>query len=303
MSGLDLDALASAWPHSPWTGVAADDLAHGLKVPSMLQDDAAALYHWLGRQAQGVGATLDLGTFLGGSAARLLSGLALSGQPFHLHGFDRFTSGTAARDRYLQGHAPIPGDNTDILPLAQAFLAPWAPHVTLHRGDIARMDWTGGPVGIAAIDAAKTPEVADRIAAQVFPALIPGRSVVIHLDALHSAQPWLAVQMARLATALRPLGRVSRNGLVFGCTAPVTPDLIFAARTARLDDAALIAAVQNAADTFAPAIPRPRFRAMVQTVKANPGVRVAWKMRPPPAAPERGRDTGPAAMRAARAKT
>lgn len=270
--------LHDLWPARPWTAVPAAALAPGLAVPSMLSDEEAQLYHWLGARAQGLGATVDLGAFAGGSAARLLSGLALSGRPYHLHAYDRFQAKPSTRARFLPG---TDRGARDILPLARAHLAPWAPHVTLHPGDIGAQRWTGGPVEILAIDAAKTPALADHIAATFFPALIPGRSVVIHQDFLHDAQPWLAVQMLRLAGAMRTLGRVSRDTVVFAPLRAVTPEDLAAARTDGLDDGALIAALRDAADHWAGVIPRPRLSAMIRKIKAHPGVRVAWRLRSP----------------------
>lgn len=273
--------LRSLWPDAPWRDIPAADLAPALAVPSMLSDREAQLYHWLGRRARGAGATIDLGAFAGGSAARLLSGLALSGNRYHLHAYDRFTAKPSTRARHLTRHGVPHAEDCDILPLATAHLSPWAPHVTLHRGDIAQAEWPGNPVEIIAIDAAKSPGLADHVAAQFFPALVPGVSVVIHQDFLHASQPWLAVQMARLAPAFATLGRVAADCVAFLNIAPVTPDMLTEARTDGMDDSALIHATRAAADHFAALAPRPRFRAMIARIKANPGVRIAWKMRPP----------------------
>lgn len=79
-----LDQITSEFAARPWAKVTDSDLAPGLAVPSMLQLEESQLYHWLGRHVPGDGATVDLGAYAGGSAARL-SGLALSGQGYHLH--------------------------------------------------------------------------------------------------------------------------------------------------------------------------------------------------------------------------
>jgi hypothetical protein len=245
----------------------------------MLSPEEGQLYHWLGRNAAGAGATLDLGAFAGGSAARLLSGLAESGAPYHLHAYDRFTARRETRERQLYPQGVAATDSDDILPLVEVHLAPWQGRVTLHRGDIALARWSGAPVEIMAVDAGKTPQLADHIAATFFPALVPGHSVVIQQDFLHAPQPWLAVQMARLRGCFRPLARVASDCVLFLCTAPVLPDALRAARTEGLDDAGLIAGLAEAADLFAADLPRDRFRAMVRKLRANPGVRVAWQMR------------------------
>ena len=127
-----------------------------------------------------------------------------------------------------------------------------------------RFCWTGGAVEVLAVDAGKTPALADRIAEQFFPALIPGVSLVIQQDFLHRVQPWLVVQMARLSHCFVPLQKVSSDCVVFLCTAPVTPADLHGARTDGLKDAALIAGLRQAADLFAPSLPRDRFRDMVK---------------------------------------
>lgn len=76
--------------------------------------------------------------------------------------------------------------------------------VTLHRGEIGGMCRTGGPVSILAVDAAKGAAVADHVAAEFFPALVPGRSVVVQQDYLISVQPWLCAQMVMLADCFLP---------------------------------------------------------------------------------------------------
>ena len=266
---------APGWDARPWEAVTDAALAPALAVPTMLSQEEGQLYHWLGTRAQGLGATVDLGAFAGGSSARLLSGLALSGRPYHLHAYDRFQAKASTRARFLPG---TDASDRDILPLARANLAPWAPHVTLHPGDIAAQRWTGGPVEILAIDAAKSPALADHIAAEFYPALIPGRSVVIHQDFLHDAQPWLAVQMLRLGDAMQLVGRAARDVAVFEPLRPVTAADLAAAQTAGLDDSALISALRTAADHWPGAFPRARFMAMIRRIKANPGVRVAWQM-------------------------
>lgn len=272
--------LKTAIAARDWHDIDPSLLTKARAVPSMLSEDETRLYHWLGRRAQGLGACVDLGAFAGGSAARLLSGLAVSGRPFHLHAYDRFTAREVTRRNHLYPAGVPVTEDDDILPLVRRFLAPWPDGVTLHRGDILDARWESGPVEIIAVDAAKTPELADHIAETFFPALIPGVSVVIQQDFLHAVQPWIAVQMAALRPFFAPAGQVSHDCVVFLNTAPVTPDAITRSRTAGLTDRELVDALRQAADGFAAdGLPRPRFRAMIDKVRANPGVRISWKMR------------------------
>jgi hypothetical protein len=245
----------------------------------MLTPEESLLYHWLGRRAQGLGATVDLGAYAGGSAARLLSGLALSGHDFHVHSYDRFRSSRAFWARYMPAE-PLPDrDDADLLPVAERNLAPWAGKVTLYQGDIGDMRWTGGPIEILSVDAAKGSAMADHIAAEFFPALVPGRSILVQQDYLMSVQPWLCAQMVALRDHVLPLAHVPKVGMVFLATAPVTAEALAASRVDNLTDGALMKRVREAASWHEGMVRRAPFKAMLEEIKANPGVRLGWQMR------------------------
>ncbi len=279
MQNTPIAALLAAYAERPWHGVSGKEMAQALAVPSMLTHEESQLYHWIGQNAAGFGATIDLGAFAGGSAARLLQGLQTGGRPHHLHAYDRFTANAAARARFLSPNGVALTNAENILPLVQQLLTPWQANLTLHPGDILTQTWSGDPVEILAIDAGKSPELTDHIAAQFMAPLVAGRSLVINQDFLHATQPWLAVQMAKLAASFTPVAQVVPDCVVFLCTAPIDARAIAAARTSGMTDDALISGVQAAAKVFAPWIKRRRFDAMVAKITANPGVRVAWKMK------------------------
>lgn len=274
-----VDKIVAEFAGRPWLGVPEADLGAAVQVPTMLTREEGLLYHWLGRQAQGNGATVDLGAYAGGSAARLLSGLARSGRSFHVHSYDRFRSSRAFWARFLP-EEPLPEtDDADLLPVVQRHLAPWEGHVTLHVGDIGEKHWTGGPIEILAVDAAKGSAMADHIAAEFFPALVPGLSILVQQDYLMAVQPWLCAQMVRLRDRFLPLAHVPKVGLVFLCVAPVTPQALAAARVDALTDGRLMGRVREAAAWHDGMVPRARFKAMLEQVKANPGMRLGWQMR------------------------
>lgn len=254
-------------------------MAAGLAVPSMLSGEESQLYHWLGRQAQGFGATVDLGAFAGGSAARLLSGLSLSGQPHHLHAYDHFTASADVWARFLPLVPVRPTDPTNILPVAEQHLAPWRTAVTLHRGDIRDQRWHGGAVEVLVVDAAKGSAVADHIAAEFFPALVAGRSIVVQQDYLQPIQPWLPAQMVALADHFVPLARVASDCMVFLCRSVPTTAALAAARTDPLTDGALMKRVREAARWHEGMVLRPPFQAMLAAIKAHPGARLSWQLK------------------------
>jgi hypothetical protein len=263
----------------PWRQVTEADLGPATTVPTMLTPEESQLYHWLGRRARGLGATVDLGAYAGGSAARLLSGLAHSGHPFHVHSYDRFRSSRAFWAKFMPDE-PLPeADDADLLPVVRRHLAPWQDHVTLHIGDIGDKRWTGGAIEILSVDAAKGAVMADHVAAEFYPALVPGQSILVQQDYLMSVQPWLCAQMVSLRDCFVPLAHVPRVGLVFLCLAPVTEAALQAARVGQLTDGKLMQKVREAAAWHAEMIPRGRFTAMLDQIKAHPGVRLGWQMR------------------------
>lgn len=263
----------------PWMSVPEADLGTAAQVPTMLTPEERQLYHWLGRRVSGDGATVDLGAYAGGSAARLLSGLQLSGRRFHVHSYDRFRSSRAFWAKFMPDE-PLPeADDADLLPVVERHLAPWQDQVTLHVGDIGEKRWTGGPIEILSVDAAKGAAMADHVAAEFFPALVPGRSIVVQQDYLMAVQPWLPAQMVALRDCFLPLAHVPRVGLVFLTVAQVTETALHAARVGALTDGKLMQRVREAATWHEGMVPRARFAAMLDQIKANPGVRLGWQMK------------------------
>jgi len=266
------------WANRPWVALSVADMAAGLAVPSMLSYEESQLYHWLGKRATGIGAVVDIGAFAGGSAARLLSGLAVGASTATLHAFDRFTAHRPAREAHLYPHGMPVTESDDILPLVEQFLSPWRHRLKLWRGDIATQRWTGEPLEIIAIDAGKSPRLTDHIAAEFLTCAVPGHSVIVHQDFLHASQPWLAVQMLGLQDQFKPVALVAKDCVVFECVQAVTSRALANSAVEGKTDADLIEGLRRAKAVYAPLVPPDRFLAMIRKIKANPGVRVAWKM-------------------------
>jgi len=263
----------------PWREVTPEALGAAEAVPTMLSPEECRFYFWLTSVwASGDGATVDLGSFVGGSTARLAAGHAAAGHEASIHAYDRFTADETAKARHLYptGIPAFPEPGT--LLLAHRLLTPWKPNVCLHEGDILDQQWPGDPIEVLVVDAAKTAMLADHIAASFYPALIPGRSILVHQDFLHRIQPWLPVQMQLLAGCFTPLARVARDCMVFLCTASPTPEAIAAAHTADLSDAEMARLIRAAARRYAPLVGRYAFARMVRKLTANPGARSTWKM-------------------------
>ena len=283
--GMDVPALpdrTEALAARPWTRLLARTLGGARAVPTMLSGEEQKLYYWLAAfWAEGAGEIVDLGCFAGGSTARLAEGRAAAGHAGGVHAFDRFTADARAKAAVLYPAGVAPFEGADILPLAQALLAPWAPAVTFHRGEIDRMGWAGGPIELLVMDASKTAASGDAMAATFFPHLMAGASLVVQQDCLHWAQPWVPAQMARLAGCFRPVAHAPRDTVVFLCERVPRPDEIAQARIAGSDDAAIDADLAAARARLAPLGLGARIDDSRAALAANPGKRRAFEFTRP----------------------
>ncbi len=253
------------------------------RVPTMLAEPEQRFYTWATQHwMTGIGEVVDLGSFIGGSTARLALGHALAGHSGKVHAYDRFTAdeGVKRRTLYKQGIAPFEGN--DIFGLSKDLLSPWADRITFHRGEIETQGWTGEPIEILCIDAFKKAVLADIMVKQFFPALVPGKSIIIHQDFLHHKNPWLAAQMINLRSAVTPVAFVQHDTMVFLVEQPMRHDLLSAAELSDLTDAQILNAIDKCRDWFAGFDLDRRLDTMSAALRANPGVRIAWQMRNPP---------------------
>jgi hypothetical protein len=270
-----------AFDSAPWLDLPAAVLAPCRGVPTMLTPAEERLYWWLGAVwAQDAGAVVDLGCFLGGSTARLAEGLAAGGRRAQVVAYDRFRIAAVQQRRFLDPSGLPRPEGTDALPLVRRLLAPWGDRVDLRKADLGPgLAWDGGAVEILVVDIAKSAEGADALAAAFFPALVPGRSVVVQQDFLHRAQPWLPAQMALFGDAFEPVAHCPPDSVTFLCRRPVTPARLEAAQVATADDATLADALAAAAESLAGWGLSARVAAQAAALAAAPGARSAAGLR------------------------
>lgn len=250
----------------------------------MLHMPERKLYLWLTSVwASGAGAVVDLGCFAGGSTALLAHGLKRAGLPGPVHAYDAFTIAEPLKDKYLYPAGIAPFEGEDMLPAARELLAPWAGRVAFHPGRIEQQGWDGGPIEILVMDASKTAETMDRMAEIFFPHLIPGRSVVVQQDFLHWKQPWVAVQMERMADRFRPLAHAPRDTVAFLCEAAVDPEALERGRCADLTDAEMIGALDHMREGMRGFGVGRGLKTLAEAVRLNPGKRAAAGFRTRPA--------------------
>lgn len=282
MTGAAIPTARKPFADAPWRDIDAAGLGPASAVPTMLSAEECAFYYWLAAHwARDAGAVVDLGCFAGGSTARLAAGLAAAGSTARIHAYDRFTVNRPVKLRVLYPAGVARFRGRDILPLARRFLAPWEARIALHPGEIEDEGWAGGPVELLIVDAAKTDRGADRIAAQFFPALIAGRSVVVQEDFLHWRQPWLIAQAEALADCFELVALCAQAMAAFLVHRVPEPAELQAARTEAMDDSRLIELLQAARERHRAAGLAPRVEEAIAAIRANPGRRIAWKMKRP----------------------
>lgn len=276
---LSVDGIAALFARRPWRDVTEAMLAPALRVPSMLGSEEQKLYLWLARDwANGAGEIVDLGSFVGGSTARLAEGVRLAGRDVLVHAYDQFTADETVKQRYLYSAGVPPFEGPDMLHVAHDLLSPWDRRVTFYVGDILRRGWNGDPIEIMAIDASKTDRLTDHTARTFFPSLIPGRSVIIQQDFLHTLQPWLPAQMAMYGDYFRPLIHCPRDCVVYLCTRRITPEDTLDRCISGRSDEDLTVLIRKSARLLKDHVGRYRFARQIRALRASPGIRVSWQM-------------------------
>ncbi|RAP39710.1 hypothetical protein BYZ73_19150 [Rhodovulum viride] len=274
------DRTRALFDSAPWTGPDIRETATALEVPTMLSRAEQAFYLWLARDwAQDAGAIVDLGCFAGGSTARLAEGRRQAGHLGSILAYDRFTATPEVKAKVLYAAGIAPFEGADLLPLVRQLLARWP--VTLVPGEIRSAVWPGGPIEILTIDAAKATDTADAIAGTFFPALLPGSAVVVQQDYFHWRQPWIAAQMEALAGCFAPLTAGPGTTAAFLCLRPPTPADLARAACHGASDVELAGRLTAARARFARFGCEERFDRLDRALAANPGQRIAWRMRRP----------------------
>lgn len=275
----DMSALRAA----PWRDITQAELGAAAHVPSMISPEERQLYYWLARNvADQAGAIVDLGCFLGGSTACLAQGAAARPLSLPIHAYDRFTAGERQKRKHLYAHGVAPFEGDDVYAFAVDYLSPWADQVTLHRGEIPDIGWSGEPISLLVFDAGKRPATSDRMGAAFFPALIPGRSLLVQQDYLLKDHPWLICQIELLADALHPVARTEKNSVVFQTTRQITPRDMTKARTAKLSDAGMLSLMARACERLEAFGIQDSIETAMTWLRANPGQRAPWTFRNKP---------------------
>lgn len=158
-------------------------------LPRMLSADEQRYLIWLTQaKYEGWGAVVDLGCWLGSSSACLAEGFVRSGKAGFVHSFDlfRWVRGYMEKDSDLR----LP-DDADFMPEFERLTAPWRDRVRAQKVDLFGYQWTGGPVEILFVDAAKSWGLTNAIFRGFASAVVPGRTRVVFQDFRYPETHWL----------------------------------------------------------------------------------------------------------------
>jgi hypothetical protein len=184
-------------------------------VPGMLTRHEKKLLYFLARDDyRGDGVILDLGTFLGGSAICFAAGLKDQGFDRRvIHSYDVFKVGLGASQTYFPEGAPSDLSTRDKF---EEHLRDHLDLIAIHEGDVLAATWDGEPVEIMFIDIAKSYRTFDHLLTTFFPALIPGRSLVVVQDYLWGTSgPWHHVVMEKLSDYFEYVADTKQNSALF----------------------------------------------------------------------------------------
>ncbi len=191
-------------PARPWSNEALHERL--LAIPSMLTDEERKYLIWLTRSVYtGRGAVLDLGPWLGASSASLAEGLERGGHAGVVHAFDLFRWERC----YMQmDRAPDLADGDDFHPWFRRMIAPWGQRIRSAPADLTSYRWTGGPIEILFVDAAKSWALTKAILQSFGPHLMPGVTRIVLQDFADSPTYFLPLVFDAAPTAFREVEAV-----------------------------------------------------------------------------------------------
>lgn len=221
-----------------------------------IEAERRLLYYLASEYFADEGHIVDAGCLLGGSTLAFGYGLqawqARTGRLLRhrIHAYDRFIAEPWMFEQQHLSSEYRPGQS--LLPKFTELTAPVGALVTVHEGDIAGLGRPEGPIELLFVDVAKTPALSDYIVREFFPALIPGRSIVVQQDYLYDfeAAGWLHVTMEHYAEHFRILTDTMQNSVAFLYERAIPPERLMPHTLERLGAVDKIALMAKARTRF-----------------------------------------------------
>lgn len=207
-------------------------------VQSLLTEPEVAMLEYICRcQFTGAGAIVDVGSFLGGSTVAIVDGLlqnpCFDPQKHRVQSYDLFQL-----LQPLQAYgawADQLGEGYSFLKDFERNLGDRLRLVDVHAGDLLQETWNDGPIEIAFIDVAKTPELNSHVIRQFFPSLIPGKSILIQQDLQYPGCPWLVVCMYVLRDYFSVVDTLPCNSVVYRLEKAIPQEMLEQADCIRME--------------------------------------------------------------------
>jgi len=198
-------------------------------VPGMISPGEGRYLYWLVSDTYaGVGAIVEIGTWLGRSTIHLASGLRDSGVRGKLHSFDNFLW-AGGSDSQKSGLDLKRGEN--FRSFFEKNIAPYRAIIEVTEGNFEEYSWdSDAPIEILFLDAPKDAPSLSTCLGTFGPALVPGVSTVVSQDYQHPLSYDLPLAFHRLRSKLEMVHTVESGGSVgFQVIAPIAPEDVTAA--------------------------------------------------------------------------
>jgi hypothetical protein len=164
-------------------------------IPAMICQPEKNYYYWLAsNHAPGVGAVVEVGTWLGASTAHLSAGLR--GRPIHCYDyFYWFAYYNTVSGLKLK-------DGVDFSDLFLSNMARYGANVKAHKALIHDIVWDEGPVELLAFDASKYAVDLEKLLTIFAPSLIPGQTRILLQDYQYFPGYQIAVTMDAIRSSV-----------------------------------------------------------------------------------------------------
>ena len=180
----------------------------------------------------GAGEIVDLGCWLGSTTISLLEGLlknpAFINSDRKVYAYDLFvwfdwmnesTSGTDLSGKYKEG------DN--FVAEFEKRAAKYSSRIEICAGDLIEIGWNGSAIEFLLIDAMKNWDLANGIVRNFYPALVPGKSLILHQDFAHHFAPWIHLLQWKFREYFEFVEEVPRSqSVVFKLVRPIPGELL-----------------------------------------------------------------------------
>ncbi|MFC4351805.1 class I SAM-dependent methyltransferase [Fodinicurvata halophila] len=124
---------------------------------------------------------VEIGSWLGSGTAYLALGVRDSGKDTPLHVYDEWRCRSTHMEKARAWGVEF-DENQDTLPWVKEALSPFGVPIHFHQGDIEKVRWNEGQIGLFVLDAAKEGEPFLYTMQTFGPSMIPGETVLYMTD-------------------------------------------------------------------------------------------------------------------------